>query len=63
MQKTKEPKKPLQTDQTNAKIAVRFQFGSVSVLLYKKPKIAVRFLVANFNEPNQTKILLYFILY
>ena len=30
----------------------KFQFGSVLVLLYKKPKISVRFSVANSNTPN-----------
>ena len=32
MQKTKEPKKPLQTNRTDAKISIRFDFG----FLYNK---------------------------
>ena len=47
----------------------KFQFGSVSVLLYKKLKISVQFFMANFNAPNQPNraillyiIILYFIL-
>ena len=59
VQKIDEPKKPLQTDRTVAKI-------SVSVLLYKKPKISVRFSVVDLNalnRSNQTKIYYYIIFY
>ena len=66
MQKIEESKKLLQTDRTNAKISVRFWFGSVLILLYKKPKILVWFSVANFNAPNQlnqTEIYYYIIFY
>ena len=34
VQKTDEPKKPFQTDLTDAKILARFRFGSVLVLLF-----------------------------
>ena len=53
VQKTEEPKKPIQTDRTDAKISVRFRFGSVSVLLNKKPTSSVRFSVSNLNNPNR----------
>ena len=53
VQKTDEPKKPLQTDRTDAKFSVQFRFGSVSVLSYKKPIISVRFSVSISNRPNR----------
>ena len=64
--KPRNKKKPLQTDRTDAKISIQFQFGSVSILLYKKLKISVRFSVANFNtpnRPNRTEIYYYIIFY
>ena len=58
VQKTKEPKNHFKSTEPMQK----FRFGSVSVLLYLKPKISVQFSVANFNtlnRPNQTKIYYY----
>ena len=66
VQKIEEPKKLLPTDWTGAKILVWFRLSSVLVLLYKKSKISIRFLVANFNTPNwpnRTKIYYYIIFY
>ena len=60
VQKTDKLKKPLQTDRIAAKISVRFRFGSV--LLHKKPKILVRFSVADLNVPNRTEIYYYIII-
>ena len=65
-QKTEEPKKSLQIDRNRTEISIQFRFGSVSILLCKKPKSSVRFSVANFNtpnRPNRTKIYYYIILY
>ena len=56
VQKTDEPKKTFQTDLTDAKILAGFRFGLILVLLYKKPKISVRFSVANSNTPNRIEI-------